>query len=174
MAEVNDQRTDTEASPGVRTPAFVERMAEVNDQRTDTEASPGLEPRPSLSEAPGWSSMPWAPRVAGVRTPAFVERSWSPCRTPRPGRASPGLEPRPSLSAPESLRVLGQSYASPGLEPRPSLSEGGGERHGRGRDRVAGVRTPAFVERATRSPVPCSDRGVAGVRTPAFVERDCR
>ena len=161
------------------------------------QVSPGFEPRPSLSVALRVArSRPSETRVAGVRTPAFVERC-SPCGSFPPGKpVSPGFEPRPSLSdrdpgiagAPAdvspgfeprpSLSVDGAdgcsqlSHVSPGFEPRPSLSAPGGPAAGGwGGAGVAGVRTPAFVERVGGPDVLYEPRRVAGVRTPAFVER---
>ena len=39
---------------------------------------------------------------------------------------------------------------------------------------VAGIRTPAFVERWLSAASPCQGTSVAGIRTPAFVERERR
>ena len=70
------------------------------------------------------------------------------------------------------MGVPGVADVSPGFAPRPSLSDlpraGELPRH----DRVAGVRAPAFVERAA-APAAASRSAprVAGVRAPAFVER---
>ena len=135
---------------GVITPAFVERRGNSPGRRWD-----------------------W-PRIAGVITPAFVERPGRPVEVERAGRASPGSSPRPSLSVRRGGvgRAVPQ-LASPGSSPRPSLSDW---RLGGGRTLtatgIAGVITPAFVERARRCR--CStgpDRRIAGVITPAFVER---
>ena len=163
----------TPSVAGVQTPAFVERTS-------------------------GGTSTPSAGRVAGVQTPAFVERS-PPTPGPRPARSvSPGFRLRPSLSAVDPA-ILGQQIAlvSPGFRLRPSLSAAVVARpRGDARGGVAGVQTPAFVERAhaphlghvveTVSPgfrlrpslsgqcqrqPPVALIRVAGVQTPAFVER---
>ena len=101
--------------------------------------------------------MPCASRdsecVAGVQTPAFVERCASTsglCISVEP-LVSPEFRLRPSLSGAEAAR---------------------GPNRGSARG-VAGVQTPAFVERSQGRPRGAGSRGacVAGVQTPAFVER---
>ena len=142
-------------------------------QRTGmAEVSPEFRLRPSLSEQEDVLPIPCmavSPEFrlrpslsAGIRgageDPVFL--------------VSPEFRLRPSLSArrrrPSSARIA----VSPEFRLRPSLSElrscgmapvwGG----------VAGVQTPAFVERPMGERVGTSSAGVAGVQTPAFVERD--
>ena len=120
--------------------------------------SPGFAPRPSLSAQAQREDLPGGRRVAGVRAPAFVERGPA-TSTGWCGRAvSPGFAPRPSLSAPTHRRRPPAGHrVSPGFAPRPSLSAPLGEPHPGGRGRVAGVRAPAFVERAPARPAPRRD-----------------
>ena len=96
------------------------------------------------------------PSVAGVRAPAFVERAACAWQLPvgTPWQVSPGCVPRPSF---ERTRSHGdgagdswQAQVSPGCVPRPSLSDD--------RDACECAR-------------PAPHRSVAGVRAPAFVER---
>ena len=138
---------------GVQTPAFVERG------RTPARTRCG------------------AGRVAGVQTPAFVERRPSMggtgCRSrvspefrlrpslsdqqaravPRVRRVSPEFRLRPSLSG-RTLPSMDRpsSAVSPEFRLRPSLSALGGRESAPGGRRVAGVQTPAFVERCGRPP----------------------
>ena len=93
-------------------------------------------------------------------------------RRRRDRRVSPEFILRPSLSDGASALVhCACSLVSPEFILRPSLSgHHRRRRHARAAG-VAGVYTPAFVERKQsktgREPLPC----VAGVYTPAFVER---
>ena len=61
---------------------------------------------------------------------------------------SPGFAPRPSLSAETTSVGCTTRSVSPGFAPRPSLSGVGRSARHHGSQRVAGVRAPAFVERA--------------------------
>ena len=158
---------------GVQTPAFVERPTD------------------------GMSTRRYAAGVAGVQTPAFVERcSTRPGRSPR-SAVSPGFRLRPSLSEEQAARAGPRAVVSPGFRLRPSLSAcratGGSaavqvspgfrlrpslsgapaRRWTSGATRgVAGVQTPAFVERLREGRHGCRPTSsVAGVQTPAFVER---
>ena len=118
-----------------------------------------------------------------VQTPAFVERRnrarRRTCATRTCGRRSDAVNivADPRRAAREhpgaEMHMLG---VSPEFRLRPSLSaarRSGPTRTGV-QSRVAGVQTPAFVERSSRmgrahaSPAPSC---VAGVQTPAFVER---
>ena len=85
---------------------------------------------------------------------------------------SPGFRLRPSLSGGHARGPrFRPPHVSPGFRLRPSLSDA--RRHGRpaARDGVAGVQTPAFVERGCGREAHPRPLGVAGVQTPAFVER---
>ena len=110
-------------------------------------------------------------RVAGVQTPAFVERlssmglSWS-CVG-----VSPGFRLRPSLSGGRHGSGPGPGHVSPGFRLRPSLSVRPARRGSIGGAGVAGVQTPAFVERGSSARWWWRPSCVAGVQTPAFVER---
>ena len=87
---------------------------------------------------------------------------------------SPEFILRPSLSGAACVRLgLAPGPVSPEFILRPSLSVAGQHpTYGGGRGRVAGVYTPAFVERSSFAPTPSpAARRVAGVYTPAFVER---
>ena len=87
---------------------------------------------------------------------------------------SPGFRLRPSLSASLVASEFGGGPVSPGFRLRASLSDrGDGERRA-DPDGVAGVQTPAFVERCDRTIDHSSPARVAGVQTPAFVERSGR
>ena len=137
--------------------------------------SPEFRLRPSLSVEMVELSEFGGRRVAGVQTPAFVERRWRAVSSPAPGGVSPefrlrpslsgdrqyrrrrpatGVSPefrlRPSLSAAARLRLLRQRLVSPEFRLRPSLSGGTVGAEDRQEDRVAGVQTPAFVERSQR------------------------
>ena len=110
--------------------------------------------------------------VAGVDSPAFVERRPRLPRTSRCARVSPGLTPRPSLSVDVARRGhRAEDLVSPGLTPRPSLSVASCVNHDPDLGRVAGVDSPAFVERMCPARARSTKRGVAGVDSPAFVER---
>ena len=112
---------------GVQTPAFVERSTRQNPRgiacRRSSEA---------FVERSGRCSAVAADCVAGVQTPAFVERSRSAC----------SLRSRPRWA----FRV------SPEFRLRPSLSEAEGAEGDARLVGVAGVQTPAFVERSSRCP----------------------
>ena len=86
--------------------------------------SPGFEPRPSLS-------------VVGCK----IIRDYL--------VVSPGFEPRPSLSVRDRPVRERHGLVSPGFEPRPSLSAYAAANLREVLAGVAGVRTPAFVERST-------------------------
>ena len=151
---------------GVQTPAFVERCRTIPPAGSGSPVSPGFRLRPSLSvRAAGLRRRGADRRVAGVQTPAFVERPSRGLGSGGPGRVSPGFRLRPSLSGGARGGVRrGPPLVSPGFRLRPSLSglvPAVSTVHGPG---VAGVQTPAFVER-TR---PCASlRGRARV-SPGF------
>ena len=99
--------------------------------------------------------------------------------TPRsPFPVSPGFRLRPSLSDGDRnvQHQYGPILVSPGFRLRPSLS--GPDRRdidelAQSETSVAGVQTPAFVERihALYGALMLGIPRVAGVQTPAFVER---
>ena len=118
-----------------------------------------------------WMASP--ARVAGVQTPAFVERSRAMRSRSRCPRVA-GVQTRPSLSGVQLIVVQQISLVSPEFRLRPSLS-GRERRHPiASRKGVAGVQTPAFVERSSTVRRDRGWSGVAGVQTPAFVERSRR
>ena len=137
------------------------------------DVSPGLTPRPSLSGLPRGAGHALPGRVAGVDSPAFVERRAPSTATSRARAVSPGLTPRPSLSV---LKVDGIRrrlvVVSPGLTPRPSLSAPEPAQESGSAEGVAGVDSPAFVERLSTVGSSWLTHRVAGVDSPAFVERD--
>ena len=144
---------------GVRTPAFVERTTTTTPTR-----SSGCVAGVRTPAFAARTCRPWC--VAGVRTPAFVERR---------AATLPWSSVSASLSEPRLRCARGCGRVSPGFEPRPSLSDGQRYQHRCNAalgGRVAGVRTPAFVERTRNGGR--SRASVAGVRTPAFVEAPAR
>ena len=85
---------------------------------------------------------------------------------------SPEFRLRPSLSVVDAGLGPAGRRVSPEFRLRPSLSAPDGEDGAGIVYGVAGVQTPAFVERSRLSPIINTyARGVAGVQTPAFVER---
>ena len=120
--------------------------------RPTAQVSPEFRLRPSLSGVSSVDCRPGVPRVAGVQTPAFVERASetrrsSSTRTCVAGVQTPAFVER---SSPRRWRRSSSRAVSPEFRLRPSLSvvppdlvDGGF----RPRARVAGVQTPAFVER---------------------------
>ena len=97
----------------------------------------------------GMRSSDWR-SVAGVYTPAFVERSLTTKRPDKFRRVSPEFILRPSLSVGSPIHQSGYlTGVSPEFILRPSLSvrRVGRERR-KAHARVAGVYTPAFVERS--------------------------
>ena len=150
-------------------------MVPSGPQVTAIRVSPGFRLRPSLS-------------VGGHRLRAAARL------------VSPGFRLRPSLSVSRhTYTPWSANRVSPGFRLRPSLSELPRESLRRRRRGVAGVQTPAFVERRTSSPpslrrwsvspgfrlrpslsaerlLERHEEGacVAGVQTPAFVERISR
>ena len=119
--------------------------------------------------------------VAGVQTPAFVERIRAGRRPviDRSGTSVAGVQTPAFVERgrPAVMHGRAEEHVSPEFRLRPSLSVLAGRRggaHGLAIEGVAGVQTPAFVERRLdllgareRTCV----RRVAGVQTPAFVER---
>ena len=88
-------------------------------------------------------------------------------------KVSPGFRLRPSLSDRTAFGWPAWILpVSPGFRLRPSLSARSGARGSSAAPRVAGVQTPAFVERPSCARrVTRKSARVAGVQTPAFVER---
>ena len=154
---------------GIHVPAFVERLDRRLYPLATRGVSPGFTSRPSLSV-----ERPLVPprlecRVAGIHVPAFVERTPSSPVCVAVCRVSPGFTSRPSLSA--AAAICG-GYpihpVSPGFTSRPSLSNRvGPEPRVNGRQRVAGIHVPAFVERVNGSQV----RQVARQVSPGFTSR---
>ena len=133
--------------------------------------SPEFRLRPSLSASSTAPIPVLSNRVAGVQTPAFVERpgdapgsrsargvspefrlrpSLSDCRA-RSTWTSPPVSPefrlRPSLSDPQQTVVHDRGNVSPEFRLRPSLSVRRVVHRAAVAEGVAGVQTPAFVER---------------------------
>ena len=136
---------------GVQTPAFVERRSSGPGHRRTRFVSPEFRLRPSLSEYSGA------------------------CDSRAARRVSPEFRLRPSLSDRARAQPRGHLYpVSPEFRLRPSLSARPAPARPAAPARVAGVQTPAFVERRSfRCPPQRTSSRVAGVQTPAFVER-CR
>ena len=156
---------------GVQTPAFVERIRHCKALLYAARVSPEFRLRPSLSVAP-------SPGGRGALRPVSPEFRLRPSLSAarpfvrRGGHVvSPEFRLRPSLSVCDEVLELGDRQVSPEFRLRPSLSDGDGG-DGRGAVvRVAGVQTPAFVERGRRLCRAAARSSVAGVQTPAFVER---
>ena len=134
--------------------------------------SPEFRLRPSLSGHRARGVRGGGGGVAGVQTPAFVERLTALYRTLSICRVSPEFRLRPSLSDADGAGPRpARRRVSPEFRLRPSLSGPGLPGPHRAARGVAGVQTPAFVERPWRSPQRLQTMRVAGVQTPAFVER---
>ena len=184
---------------GVYTPAFVERLTGLlmlcwQGRRVAGVYTPAFVERAPRSKA----TCGCRPGVAGVYTPAFVERRGHGPQPRQPPLVSPEFILRPSLSAEDPISPpLWLGAVSPEFILRPSLSARRGVRDvGAQGGGVAGVYTPAFVERrwfelASRhgiigvspeftlrpslsdrsaGPKPGTGGPVAGARAPAFVE----
>ena len=136
--------------------------------------SPGFRLRPSLSEPiPG----PATPRGRPVSPGFRLRPSLSAARRrvrPRGLRVSPGFRLRPSLSD-TTFGAIRCSFARVAGVQTPAFVERRSGRPSARRSwaRVAGVQTPAFVERSSSMGSFSFWPGVAGVQTPAFVERFC-
>ena len=117
---------------GVQTPAFVERGTQSLSGTAvrGRAVSPEFRLRPSLSARTLHQGLGEGARVAGVQTPAFVERIGVVVTAHQfaLGEVSPEFRLRPSLSG---LRTDADTRSARG---------------------VAGVQTPAFVERARSTP----------------------
>ena len=86
-------------------------------------------------------------------------------------RVSPGFRLRPSLSGRQHRRRAAEAHRVAGVQ-TPAFVERPSSSRRMPRTRcVAGVQTPAFVERGRRWWTAIWPGGVAGVQTPAFVER---
>ena len=134
---------------GVQTPAFVERLSGGANRQRPWEVSPEFRLRPSLSGGAGLRH-----RARRRVSPEFRLRpSLSVLAMPDEPRSrpvSPEFRLRPSLSAFRRLRpVLRKAQVSPEFRLRPSLSARAGGVHGAPLAGVAGVQTPAFVERSS-------------------------
>ena len=160
---------------GVYTPAFVERDSGPANPYSYRAVSPGFILRPSLSVDGSSPSLKQSESsVAGVYTPAFVERATAATAPSPEPIVSPGFILRPSLSERRPLPQATRRYAvSPGFILRPSLSV---RKRRRGATAVPRV-SPGFILRPSLSDYLAGGMGntvgacVAGVYTPAFVER---
>ena len=164
---------------GVQTPAFVERSRRILPPSPPRLVSPEFRLRPSLSGNVSVGLRRACTRgVAGVQTPAFVERGRAANSAGASSPVSPEFRLRPSLSGvpernlwvPRARHARGVAgVQTPAFVERVSGNSIDPLR--RRRQGVAGVQTPAFVERAASANPMIAARGVAGVQTPAFVER---
>ena len=157
---------------GVQTPAFVERPKQQRYILHLLRVSPEFRLRPSLSVPPERDTRGRRGGVAGVQTPAFVERCGDWSVTTATEVVSPEFRLRPSLSGPGfHVRTI-RRLVSPEFRLRPSLSAVLPVVLGDGRTVVS----PEFRLRPSLSGDEREHRelpggGVAGVQTPAFVER---
>ena len=158
---------------GVQTPAFVERTTCATPspparRRVAGVQTPAFVER-AMTRAPARRANGC---VAGVQTPAFVERLPGASRGAAKMRVSPGFRLRPSLSGARERRMRVDLPVSPGFRLRPSLSVDP-QRGPRGeRGRVSpGFRLRPSLSVKGRVHAATPSTGVAGVQTPAFVER---
>ena len=141
----------------------------------DVPVSPGFRLRPSLSVAASLDGHPGVRRVAGVQTPAFVERAPAHGWTGRQRAVSPGFRLRPSLSGHDGHDVHVLPEVSPGFRLRPSLSVVWGAFLSLSLKEVSpGFRLRPSLSVLAPELVVGETGGVAGVQTPAFVERSRR
>ena len=133
---------------GVYTPAFVERRESSTAGRCGRKVSLGFIPQPLLSDHAPPRPVHRDPGVAGVYTPAFVERLQFLLTNPAYMPVSLGFIPQPLLSEVLHLELIPDVRdVSLGFIPQPLLSVLCHLPLIRKVGCVAGVYTPAFVER---------------------------
>ena len=90
--------------------------------------------------------------VAGTKVPALIERSSPFLNLSKTAEVLPELKFRPSLSVPKAVKNPSiNPHVLPELKFRPSLSAGSDAETVPDRQRVAGTKVPALIERPGRA-----------------------